>query len=288
MHRIPGNLLKAVLVLGGVSAPVVRAQDRLPGAVIFEDVRIFNGIAAQLSAPSNVLTVDGVIKTTSSAPMADPPSVAVQRIRGGGRTLMPGLIDGHWHTMLAAPSMLQLMEGDLGYLTLLASVEAEATLMRGFATVSDLGGPSFALTRAIDEGVVVGPRIYLSGAMITITGGHGDFRERSDLPRSLGGPLTQMELLNASQPADSPDEVRLRSRELLLGASQIKFTVGGGVASPHSPLDASTFTEGELRAAVQAAANWGNYVGVHAYTPESVQRTVAASVKVIGHGHLMD
>ena len=59
--------------------------------------------------------------------------------------------------------------------------------------------------------------------------------------------------------ADSPDEVRLRVREqLLLGASQIKLTAGGGVASPQSPLDASTFTEAELRAAVEAADNWGD------------------------------
>jgi len=285
MHRILKSLLNAVLVLGCVSAPVVRAQDQPPGAVIFEDVRIFNGTSDQLSAPSNVLTVDGVIKAISSAPMADPPNMAVQRIRAGGRTLTPGLIDSHWHTMLAAPSMTQLMEADLGYLTLLASVEAEATLMRGFTTVRDLGGPSFALKRAIDEGVAVGPRIYPSGAMITITGGHGDFRGRSEVPRNLGGPLTRMDVLNFSQLADSPDEVRVRTREqLLLGASQIKLTAGGGVASPHSPLDASTFTEDELRAAVQAAANWGTYVGVHAYTPEAIQRAVAAGVKVIEHG----
>jgi imidazolonepropionase-like amidohydrolase len=81
----------------------------------------------------------------------------------------------------------------------------------------------------------------------------------------------------------------MRTREqLLLGASQIKLTAGGGVASPHSPLDASTFTEEELRAAVQAAGNWGTYVGVHAYTPEAIQRSIAAGVKVIEHGHLMD
>ena len=83
--------------------------------------------------------------------------------------------------------------------------------------------------------------------------------------------------------------MRLRTREqLLLGASQIKLTAGGGVASPHSPLDASTFTEEELRAAVQAAGNWGTYVGVHAYTPQAIQRAIAAGVKVIEHGHLMD
>jgi imidazolonepropionase-like amidohydrolase len=125
--------------------------------------------------------------------------------------------------------------------------------------------------------------------MITITGGHGDFRSPSALPRQLGGPLSRMEIVNGTMLADSPDEVRVRVREqLLLGASQIKLTAGGGVASPHSPLDVSTFTEEELRAAVQAAGNWGTYVTVHAYTPASIQRSIAAGVKVIEHGHLMD
>ena len=161
--------------------------------------------------------------------------------------------------------------------------------MRGFTAVRDLGGPSFGLKRAIDEGLVVGPRVYPSGAMITITGGHGDFRSPSELPRQLGGRLSRMEIVNGSMVADSPDEVRVRVREqLLLGASQIKLTAGGGVASPHSPLDVSTFTEDELRAAVQAAENWGTYVTVHAYTPIAIQRAIAAGVKVIEHGHLMD
>ena len=161
--------------------------------------------------------------------------------------------------------------------------------MRGFTSVRDLGGPSFGLKRAIDEGLVIGPRIYPSGAIITITGGHGDFRSPSDLPRQLGGPLVRMEVLMGSMVADSADEVRVRAREqLLLGASQIKLTAGGGVASPHSPLDVSTFNEDELRAAVQAAENWGTYVCTHAYTPVSIRRSIAAGVKVIEHGHLMD
>src|SRR5690606_8021258 len=124
---------------------------------------------------------------------------------------------------------------------------------------------------------------------ITITGGHGDFRSPAELPRQLGGPLSRMETRNGSLVADSPDEVRVRVREqLLLGASQIKLTAGGGVASPHSPLDVSTFTQEELRAAVEAAENWGTYVTVHAYTPAAIERAVAAGVRVIEHGHLMD
>ena len=89
--------------------------------------------------------------------------------------------------------------------------------------------------------------------------------------------------------ADSPDEVRLRAREqLFLGASQIKLTAGGGVSSPHSPLDVVTFTEPELRAATEAAGNWGTYVTVHAYTPASIRQAIRAGVRCIEHGHLMD
>ena len=210
-------------------------------------------------------------------------------IDGGGRTLMPGLIDNHWHTMLVRPTIPALLGGDIGHINLVAGAEATDTLMRGFTTVRDVGGPSFGLKRAIDEGTVVGPRIYPSGAMITITSGHGDFRQPFEVPRTLGSPQSRGELLGAAAIADSPDEVRVRVREQLMqGASQIKLTAGGGVASPHSPLDASTFTEAELRAAVEAAGNWGTYVTVHAYTTESIRRAIAAGVKCIEHGHLMD
>jgi imidazolonepropionase-like amidohydrolase len=161
--------------------------------------------------------------------------------------------------------------------------------MRGFTTVRDMGGPAFGLKKAIDQGIVDGPRIYPSGAMITITGGHGDFRQTFELPRILGGPLPRMEVLGAAMLADSPDEVRLRAREqLMLGATQIKLSAGGGVASPHSPLDVTTFTEHELRAAVEAAGNWGTYVAVHAYTPAAIQLAITAGVKCIEHGQLMD
>jgi imidazolonepropionase-like amidohydrolase len=125
--------------------------------------------------------------------------------------------------------------------------------------------------------------------MISVTSGHGDFRQPFEVPRSPGAPLTRGELIGGFAIADSPDEVRMRVREqLLLGASQIKLSAGGGVASPHSPLDAVTFTEAELRAAVEAAENWGTYVTVHAYTPESIKRAIDAGVKCIEHTHLMD
>jgi imidazolonepropionase-like amidohydrolase len=178
---------------------------------------------------------------------------------------------------------------DAGYANLLAGAEARDTLLRGFTTIRDLGGPAFSLKHAIDEGLIPGPRIFPSGAIITVTSGHGDFREMYELPRVLGGPPSRMEALGAAMVADTPDEVRVRVREqLMLGASQVKLTAGGGVASPHSPLDVSTFTEPELRAAVEAAENWGTYVTVHAYTPVAIQRAISAGVTCIEHGHLMD
>ena len=254
---------------------------------LFQNVRVFDGTRGTLSGPTNVLVRGNKIERISATPLAQIAGATV--IDGGGRTLMPGLIDAHWHAMLVRPTPAALLTADIGYLNLMAGAEATDTLMRGFTTVRDVGGPAFGLKRAIDEGIIAGPRIFPSGAIITITSGHGDFRQPSEVPRILGAPQSRQEQLGAAMVADSPDEVRVRVREqLMLGASQIKLTAGGGVASPHSPLDVSTFTEPELRAAVEAAGNWGTYVTTHAYTPESIQRSIAAGVKCIEHGHLMD
>jgi imidazolonepropionase-like amidohydrolase len=256
---------------------------------VFQNVHIFDGKSGKLSGPSHVLVRGNKIERISSTPIATDRRADTVLIDGGGRTLMPGLIDMHWHMMLVRLSPAAAMVADIGYSNLVAGAEATDTLLRGFTTVRDLGGPSFGLKRAIDEGLVAGPRIFPSGAVITVTSGHGDFRQLFELPRVLGGPPTRMEALGASMVADSPDEVRVRVREqLMLGATQIKLTAGGGVASPYSPLDVSTFTQPELRAAVEAAENWGTYVTVHAYTPATIQRAIAVGVKCIEHGHLID
>jgi imidazolonepropionase-like amidohydrolase len=264
------------------------AQQAAEPATLFENVRVFDGKGSTLSAPTNVLIRGNKIERISAEPIVVDRRADTQIIDGGGRTLMPGLIDAHWHAALIRVTPAQSL-GDVGYSTLIAGDEATDTLMRGFTTVRDLGGPVFSLKRAIDEGIVKGPRIYPSGAVITVTSGHGDFRELTDLPRTIGGMLHRMEQLGGSMVADSPDEVRLRVREQLMqGASQIKLTAGGGVSSPFSPVDVTTFTEAELRAAVEAAENWGTYVTVHAFTPAAIQRAIAAGVKVIEHGMLMD
>ena len=287
--RIRLASLVAAMLVAVMATSSIQAQDapQATGTTLFENVRIFDGKGSALSAPSHVLVKGNVIARISDTTIAAEPGTTV--IAGGGRTLMPGLIDAHWHAMLIRPNPMQAIADDLGYNNLIAADEARDTLMRGFTTVRDVGGPAFGLKRAIDEGVVAGPRIYPSGAMITITSGHGDFRQLSELPRRVGGPLARMEQIGGSMVADSPDEVRLRVREQLMqGASQIKLTAGGGVSSPFSPVDVSTFTEDELRAAVEAAENWGTYVCAHAFTSAAVQRSIAAGVKCIEHGFLMD
>ena len=258
------------------------------GATVFQNVRIFDGKSSALSAPSDVLIRGNTIERISANPISVETN-AVRVIAADGRVLMPGLIDAHWHAFMAATPQLVLMTADPSYLHLLAARQAEATLMRGFTTVRDLGGPVFGLKRAIDEGVNAGPRIYPSGAFISQTSGHGDFRFLFEVPRTLGGPLSHSELEGVAAIADSPDEVRLRAREQLRhGASQIKLMAGGGVASPYNPIESIQYTEAELHAAVEAAENWGTYVTVHAYMPRAIRQAVAAGVKSIEHGHLID
>jgi len=291
MNSISRKVLIAALpLMAVVLASAACAQSNPPanaGAVLFQNVRIFDGKSASLSAPSNVLIKDNIIERISTAPIAAEP--AATAIAGNGRTLMPGLIDAHWHALLIRPNPAQSIVGDVGYNNIAAGAEATDTLMRGFTTVRDVGGPVFGLKSAIDSGIIAGPRIFPSGAIITVTSGHGDFRQLSELPRTIGGMLSRMEQIGGSMVADSPDEVRVRVREQLMqGASQIKLTAGGGVSSPFSPIDVSTFTEAELRAAVEAAENWGAYVTVHAFTPAAIQRSIAAGVKCIEHGFLMD
>jgi imidazolonepropionase-like amidohydrolase len=276
--------LACILVLG--AAGLAAAEP--PPATLFEQVRIFDGTGKALSAPSHVLVRGNRIEKISATPIPVE-GKGVRVIHGGGRTLMPGLIDAHWHAMMAVPSMAVAMTADDGYLNLVAGKEARNTLMRGFTSVRDLSGPVFGLKRAIDTGVVEGPRIWPAGAMISQTGGHGDFRQLTDLPKAAGAPLSHPEISGGSAIADNPDEVRLRAREQFMrGAVFLKLAAGGGVASNFDPLDASQYTEAEFRAAVEAAENMGTYVTVHAYTPRAIQTAIKGGVRCIDHGQLMD
>lgn len=256
--------------------------------ILINNVQVFNG-KDEKTMVANLLIVDNLIAKISTVPIPVNKSANTTIIDGGGKFLMPGLIDAHAHIMMESLPMSTSLNADISYLTLAASVAAEKELLRGFTSIRDMAGPAFGLKRAIDEKMVKGPRIYPSGAMISQTSGHGDYYGPNDMPRQFGAPLSFLEKNNLGIIADGSDQVLMRVREQLrLGASQIKLSAGGGVSSTFDPLDVAQYTEEELRAAVNAADNWGTYVAVHAYTPKAIKTAIDAGVKCIEHGQLMD
>ena len=265
------SVLKAIFAaaaastIGSVPA-FASAGDR---ATLLSNVRIFDGVSNDLVEGRNVLVRGNRIEAL--IPVGeDVADVAV--IDCGNRVLIPGLIDSHWHSLLCAIPMQTAMAAQVPYVHLVAANESEKTLMRGFTTVRDVGGPSFALKRAIDGGKAVGPRIYPSGAMISQTSGHGDFRMEYEIPASDQSNLSHAEEAGISSIANGVPQVLNRVREqLLLGASQIKIMTGGGVSSLYDPVPSLQFTPDEIRAAVQAANDWGTYVCTHVYTSKGIQ-----------------
>ncbi len=226
-----------------------------PPAVLFENVRVFDGTSDRLSPPRHVLVVGNRIQTIAEAPIAPPPGTTLTRIAGNGRTLMPGMIDAHTHLSFTIIPQAAALTADIGFVHAASTQAASGMLMRGFTTARDAGGPVFGLKKAIDEGVIPGPRIWPSGAFISQTGGHADFRLPTEIP-SRPGDLSYGERTNMAMIVDGVDAVRKRVREqLALGASQ---------------------------------KNWGTYVMVHAYTPRAVRQAIEAGVRVVEHGHLID
>lgn len=255
--------------------------------ILFSNVRIFDGRSPTLREGVQVL-IEGNRIAELDESRAEPPD-GTERIDCGGRVLMPGLIDAHVHLVFENITLAEGFNADIGYVFAAAVRGAERQLLRGFTSVRDVGGPSFGLKRAIDSGLVPGPRIYPSGGAISQTGGHGDFGGLNEVPRQPGAPLSYPERHGMSYIADGVDAVLVRAREnLRQGATQLKLMAGGGVASNYDPLDVTEYTEAELRAGVEAARNWGTYVTVHAYTPRAIQQSVAAGVRCIEHGHLAD
>lgn len=257
-----------------------RAQDSAPSQVLFTDVNIFNGTDGELIG-ADVLVEGNLIKEIGQNLQASGATI----VDGGGRTLMPGLMDAHVHLALVRRPSEILNQYDWMYVGALANEQAEEMLLRGFTTVRDIGGPTVGLHRAIEEGQIIGPRLFSSGPYITQTSGHGDFRNYNDLHPGIYGQYSLMEMQGWLIMADGPAEVTRAVREALrYGAKQIKMMAGGGVSSPYDPLHTIQGGPEEFSAAVRAAEQWGTYVAVHAYTDEAVRQAVEAGVKSIEHG----
>lgn len=269
----------AAMLLGAAHAAA-----QAPAEILFANVRVFSNGAS--SGPTNVLVRGNTIASIGPAPAAAGATV----IDGRGRTLMPGLIDVHVHMTFSAMLLAQLLAPDLtpAKAEAAAAAGAEAMLLRGFTAVRDAGGPVFELKAGIDSGKYQGPRIWPSGPAISQTSGHGDLRTPAEPSRRFTGQISRYEKLGAGYIVDGRDEVLTAVREnLRRGASQIKVMAGGGTSSAYDPLDVTQFTLDEMKAAVEAAEDWGTYVTVHAYHDRSVLRAIEAGVKCIEHGQLL-
>ncbi len=261
-------------------SPVVQAQK-----ILIKNVKIFNGV--EQGTPKGNILIDGnrIVSITPQPISSDEVSVTID---GQGKYLIPGLIDAHTHITMEGISFMEGKDMDVVTKNLIATRAAKERLLRGFTTLRNMGGNAIPLAKAIDKGIVEGPRIFPSGAIISQSGGHGDAGAYTAVPR------TPMDLSYAERNgeyaiADGVGEVLKRSREQLRqGATQLKLMAGGGVASEYDPIDVAQYTVEEFRAAVSAADNWGTYIGVHVYTPQAIQTAIEGGVKSIEHGNLMD
>lgn len=219
-----------------------------------------------------------------------PRQTDAQVIDLAGRTLMPGLIDLHVHVTAIRMDLGQQARMPNVFVLLRTLPILQGMLKRGFTSVRDASGAEPALADAIERGLAPGPRLFVSGRALSQTGGHGDFRPRSDHLEGAGEACACAFRIGAlARVVDGVDAVRKAVREeLQMGAHQIKIMASGGVASPTDPIDALGYSEDEIRAIVAEARARHTYVMAHAYTPEAIVRAVRCGVRTIEHGNLID
>lgn len=277
----------AGFLLFGTSFATEKAEESTKNQILIKNVNIFNGADNKLT-PGNVLVEENLIKSIGTHVSAGPNATVID---GGGRTLMPGLIDGHAHVMINANFDIVEKDLDLTDISYRAKVVVERFLLDGFTSVRDMGGPAFGLRRNIDEGIIHGPRLFPSGGFISQTSGHGDFRDRADVGFSAKSPgdLSNFERMGIGNVADGVPEVLAATRlNLRNGASQIKIMAGGGGSSRFDPIDTSQYTMEELKAIVATTTDWNTYVAAHVFTDRSVNKLLDAGVKTFEHGFFIN
>ncbi|WP_424931872.1 amidohydrolase family protein [Amaricoccus macauensis] len=250
--------------------------------VVIRNAQVFNGCDEEL-ADVDVL-VSGQLVSQIGTDIETPDGAF--EIDAEGHTLIPGLIDAHWHGVFAEATIAQLALTGEGYWNLLAAKAQNNALSRGFTTVRDVAGPMFDIARATDEGLIDGPRVFASGPALSITAGHQDFRITREVPQPIGQ-LHSFETNNMFYITDGVPDVLKRVREnLMQGATHIKLMAGGGVTSAYDPIHTIQFTDEEFQAAVEATEAWGTYVTTHAINDEAVRHSVENGARSVEHGHM--
>ena len=253
------------------------------GSYLFTGGRFLDPRQDELRDGIELLVEDTLIEEVSDRPITAPNA---QRIDIGNRTLMPGLIDAHIHVVLTEVNLRLLADVPLTLLAAKGSVQMRAMLDRGFTTLRDTGGADWGMKAAVEQGLFVGPRLFIAGQPLSQTGGHADHRLRTqgqNFCACCSG------LSWTARVADGvPDVIKATRDELRKGADHIKLMVSGGVASQADPLESLQYRIDEIEAAVDEATRWGSYVCAHAYSAKAIERAVRAGVRTIEHGNLID
>ena len=253
------------------------------GATLLTNAFLIDGTGTEPREGAAVL-VEGEIIREVLPRWAGPPPKGALHLDCRGRTLLPGLIDAHAHVTAVEADILEQGRRLAPSLVALRTARVlEEALAQGFTTLRDAGGADWGFREALAQGVIAGPRLLVSGAPLTQTGGHGDSRLRAE--RAVADPCLGMRTVVA----DGVAAVRRAAREQLRqSADQLKVVAGGGVLSPGDPLEASQYSPAELRAVVEEARAAGTYVAAHVYAPAGIRAALAAGVRSIEHGNLLD
>ncbi|GAA1693001.1 amidohydrolase family protein [Glycomyces endophyticus] len=248
--------------------------------VLFVDAAVLDTAAGAIVPGQRVLVRGGEVAAVG----ADVEAEAARVVDLGGKTLMPGLIDCHVHVNAHTADLAGLGDQSPAYVAVKASVELREMLHRGFTTVRDPGGADFGIHDAVAEGLIDGPRIFFGGKALSQTGGHVDMRPRGRSVHDDHQCCPDLGLV-----CDGVDGVRKAAREQLrTGAHHVKIMLSGGVASPTDRIDSTQFSLDEIRAIVDEAEAANRYVAGHAYTARAINRGLAAGVRSIEHGNLLD
>ena len=259
-------------------------------AYILTHARVFDGVNENCAEDVSVLISEGRIQEIGPGADDSGRALGARRIDLAGRTLMPGLIDAHVHAFASDVSVARVEALGEAYRTAHAVRMLAHALDCGFTTVRDVGGGNYSLYRALADGLISGPRYLYSGRVLSMTGGHADFRLSEERPRYQAACGCDGPLFNAlGVIADGVDEcVRAARDEFRQGAHCIKIMASGGVASPTDPIWMNQYREDEIRAIVGECNERRSYAAAHCHPIEAIRRCVEFGVRSIEHGTLID
>jgi imidazolonepropionase-like amidohydrolase len=248
----------------------------------FLNARIFDGVGDEYLDDSVVVVEGDRIVSVDRKPGS---SINGDVVDIAGKTLMPGLIDAHCHVLGSSLRVTDVETQPLTYVASYASKMLGHALDCGFTTVRDVGGGDAGIARAVQDRLIRGPRVFFAGRALSMTGGHGDFRD----PFSEVGACGCSAAGRVAVVVDGEDSVRAAAREeLRRGAHCIKIMLSGGVLSPTDPIWMDQFTDREVLAAVEEAARRRKYVAAHCHPPTSIERAARLGVRTIEHATLID